>query len=60
MLSDALFAVQKYQAPADSVLFVFYQKMMLRTTKTAATMQAQKIGFCQMVVAPSSGITVAP
>ena len=60
MLSDALFVVQKDQVPEDRVLPFSYQKIMLRMTKTTATMQAQKIGFCQIVVAPSSGITVAP
>jgi hypothetical protein len=60
MLSDALFVVQKDQSPTDGVLSVSYQKIMLSTTKTTATIQAQKIGFCQILVAPSSGITVAP
>ena len=37
-----------------------YQKIKFRMKKIVITMHAQKIGFCQTVVAPSSGIGVAP
>jgi hypothetical protein len=33
---------------------------MFKMKKTMMTMMAQKIGFCQIEVAPSSGMGVAP
>src|SRR5271167_1102293 len=37
-----------------------YQKIRFKIKKTTITTVAQKIGFCQIVVAPSSGIGVTP
>src|SRR3984885_4019016 len=37
-----------------------YQKIRFKIKKTTITTVAQKIGFCQIVVAPSCGIGVTP
>src|ERR1700677_2742040 len=44
----------------SSIPYTSYQKIRFKTKKTTITTMAQKIGFCQIVVAPSSGIGVTP
>src|ERR1700733_6308289 len=43
-----------------SIQVTSYQKIRFKIKKTMITTMAQKIGFCQIVVAPSSGIGVTP